>query len=630
MKRYKAKIFSMLMSICIATTFVGYNFTVADAIVRPLDNIHKFHKWDVIIFYINNIKGKGLDNVKVTDELNLIKGEKYTLDVSLVPEGNGRTDITDSEVFLDDKYKAKLSELSNGKWNVGKGFKKLSAKGSFEFIADNKGVDSSGNVKKVVRCQGRTKTLKKEFKLSNQLEYIINYKVIFKIDGSIVGQKIVKHNERVTELQGPGKEGYDIVWTKDGGESYDFDTKVTDNITLVGKHIPKEYTVEFETGTDEKVESQKVKYNEKSSKPKTIDKINARFSAWILPNGRAYDFSKTFEENIKHLDDNTKKLIHKKKELNLKAKYQDTVTVSFEDISGNRLANPLNIDKGSEVKLPVLEEKNNYTVKNWQIKNEENGELEGYKPSIVEKDLTLIGGYETPIRYYVCFVKDDSSHNEKNFKEITQEMNLNKKIIDKSEVDSLYGNIDTSKVSQDTKTLDVNKDNVKVLGKDADSLNEKATEIFKRLNQKPEWIEKQDYEVKMYRFVVEKDGFHVDMRLIGKDGQEIKPPAPQNHKVKFVSEYGNKVYEIKSVENGKTVARISDPDDEQEREFSEWQLDGKEYDFNTPVTEDITLVAVFKEKQSSGGGNSGGGTDPGQQDQGQNQGQNQGQDQGQN
>ena len=57
------------------------------------------------------------------------------------------------------------------------------------------------------------------------------------------------------------------------------------------------------------------------------------------------------------------------------------------------------------------------------------------------------------------------------------------------------------------------------------------------------------------------------------------------------------------MEHGKTATRIKNPE-VNDYVFKGWYLNGQLYDFNTPVTSDITLVAqwVTKTSNSSGGG----------------------------
>ena len=84
--------------------------------------------------------------------------------------------------------------------------------------------------------------------------------------------------------------------------------------------------------------------------------------------------------------------------------------------------------------------------------------------------------------------------------------------------------------------------------------------------------------------------------------------------VRFVAQWKIKTYNVKFVsfdsvvatqvvEHGKTAERIKNPE-VNDYVFKGWYLNGQLYDFNTPVTSDITLVAqwVTKTSNSSGGG----------------------------
>lgn len=63
------------------------------------------------------------------------------------------------------------------------------------------------------------------------------------------------------------------------------------------------------------------------------------------------------------------------------------------------------------------------------------------------------------------------------------------------------------------------------------------------------------------------------------------------------------------IEEGTVPTRPDNPTKEG-YEFVEWQLDGVAYDFTTPITEDVTLVAIYKEiptdNQNPGGNGNGG------------------------
>lgn len=71
------------------------------------------------------------------------------------------------------------------------------------------------------------------------------------------------------------------------------------------------------------------------------------------------------------------------------------------------------------------------------------------------------------------------------------------------------------------------------------------------------------------------------------DGVEVN-----EYTVTFNSDGGSEV-EAQTVEDGSVAAKPADPTKDG-FEFVEWQLNGAAYDFSTPVTSDIELVAVYK------------------------------------
>lgn len=82
----------------------------------------------------------------------------------------------------------------------------------------------------------------------------------------------------------------------------------------------------------------------------------------------------------------------------------------------------------------------------------------------------------------------------------------------------------------------------------------------------------------------------------------VKPKAPNKYLVTFDSKGGTNV-NGEYVEEGLAVAKPANPT-KNGYTFKAWTLNGQTYDFSTPVTNDITLVAEWTKKQSSGGGSS--------------------------
>ncbi|MCQ2753317.1 MAG: InlB B-repeat-containing protein [Bacilli bacterium] len=76
--------------------------------------------------------------------------------------------------------------------------------------------------------------------------------------------------------------------------------------------------------------------------------------------------------------------------------------------------------------------------------------------------------------------------------------------------------------------------------------------------------------------------------------------APKQHTVTFDSDNGTPVAS-QTVYHGETIYEPTKPTKPSSTEytfqFDEWQLNGKKYDFNTPVTSDFTLKAKWKENK---------------------------------
>ena len=293
--------------------------------------------------------------------------------------------------------------------------------------------------------------------------------------------------------------------------------------------------------------------------------------------------------------------------------------MKFQDNFGNTIADTVEVTHNETVTEPEAEKKEYYSFKEWQL----DGKKYDFSNKIV-KPLTLVGEYDKPIGYYVCFIKNEQLHDSRNFIDITKDINAKSKV-DKSVLDALYG-FDTKNVKGRTKDISEVSDLSNILGDSEEALNERATKIFKSKKERPAWLDKEDYEVKMYRLVIEKDGLHVDMKLIGKDGQEIKPPA-KTYTVQFKDDEGNTLSDSQTVKENEKANEPEAPAKEGYK-FIGWQLNESKYDFLSPVTQDIVLVAKFEKEQGDNPGNNQG-DNPGN-NQGDNPGNNQGDNPGNN
>jgi uncharacterized repeat protein (TIGR02543 family) len=152
-----------------------------------------------------------------------------------------------------------------------------------------------------------------------------NYQVTFGTNGgSNVAKQIVAENGKVTRPTNPTKDGYVFAgWTLDG-KVYNFNSKVTKDITLIAKWTKeevkvKEYTVIFNTDGGSSIAKQVVKENKLVTKPSDPTKNKYKFVGWYL-NDAAYDFSSKVTKDI-----------------TLKAKWEYVPVISYkmEDLEGS-------------------------------------------------------------------------------------------------------------------------------------------------------------------------------------------------------------------------------------------------------------------------------------------------------
>lgn len=128
------------------------------------------------------------------------------------------------------------------------------------------------------------------------------YTVTFNTDGgnSISGQ-LIEANGKVVKPSDPIKKGYIFNGWLLNGKAYNFDTKVTSNITLTANWKEEssvvKYTVSFNTDGGSSVSSQTIELNEKVKKPTNPTKKGYTFIEWQI-NGKAYNFDTKVTSNI--------------------------------------------------------------------------------------------------------------------------------------------------------------------------------------------------------------------------------------------------------------------------------------------------------------------------------------------
>ena len=125
------------------------------------------------------------------------------------------------------------------------------------------------------------------------------YTVTFNSDGGTsVKSQTIYEGSKATKPANPTREGYTFVEWQLDGKTYDFNTKVTKDITLkaVWKEI-KSYTVSFNSDGGTSVKSQTIYEGSKATKPANPTKEGYNFDGWTL-NGNNYDFNTAVNGNI--------------------------------------------------------------------------------------------------------------------------------------------------------------------------------------------------------------------------------------------------------------------------------------------------------------------------------------------
>ena len=134
---------------------------------------------------------------------------------------------------------------------------------------------------------------------------INKYTVAFNTDGGtpVPPAQEVEYGLTATEPADPTLKGYTFAFwylgeDEQNATAYDFDTPVTENITLTAKWNINKYTVAFNTDGGTPVPpAQEVEYGLTATEPAAPEKTGYTFDGWYLGDEK-YDFSAAVEQNI--------------------------------------------------------------------------------------------------------------------------------------------------------------------------------------------------------------------------------------------------------------------------------------------------------------------------------------------
>ena len=124
------------------------------------------------------------------------------------------------------------------------------------------------------------------------------YTVTFNSDGgSSVPSQTIESGKSGVKPANPTKNGYTFEEWQLNGKSYNFDTAVTENITLKAVWKINKYTVTFNSDGGSSVASQTIESGKKATKPSNPTKDGYTFEEWQL-NGKTYNFDTAVTGNI--------------------------------------------------------------------------------------------------------------------------------------------------------------------------------------------------------------------------------------------------------------------------------------------------------------------------------------------
>ena len=404
-----------------------------------------------------------------------------------------------------------------------------------------------------------------------------DFKVLFDSNGgSSVPEQIIPKNGKVKKPEDPTKEGSEFVEWQLNGVSYVFDNVVTKDMTLVAnwKEV-KTYNVKVT-----------IDGNEYTADIREGEMVTAESLSIPAKEGFRIKF---YGENDEEVDLSAPISA----DMVLTAKYIEikTYTVKF-DAQGGSKVDDAKVTEEETVSEPTTT-RDGYTLDGWYL---DNAKYDFSTP--VTKNITLKAKWVENGKINVTFMVDDKVYKTSPVKENTKvskptppikkgykfvEWQLGGTAFDFET--KITTETTLTAVFEEAKsfTVSFNSDGgSKVASQDVDAGGKvsKPTEPTKTGFVFKEW----QLNKKAYDFNAE---VNEDITLTAVWEKEEK-----KYTVKFNTDGGNKVDDQIVVEGGK-VSKPSNPE-KSGYKFDEWLYNNETYDFNTPVTKDMTITARYE------------------------------------
>ena len=173
------------------------------------------------------------------------------------------------------------------------------------------------------------------------------------LGGSVIDDVHVEYGEVVARPLDPTKTDHTFLGWYYNGKPWNFDTPITESITIAANWQSNFVTVTFNTDGGSSIDSQRIAYGTALAAPSEPTKANYSFAGWYL-GGKAWDFDTPVTDSI-----------------TLVARWEPVyVTVTF-DCSGGSTILPMSVRSGSTIASPSNTSKTDYVLSGWLLGNEE-------------------------------------------------------------------------------------------------------------------------------------------------------------------------------------------------------------------------------------------------------------------
>ena len=407
-------------------------------------------------------------------------------------------------------------------------------------------------------------------------KYEINKYTITFNDEDRITTKEVNYNNKVEPVINQGKTGYTFkYWSiEKGGKEYNFNTLVTENMTLYAVYEINKYTVTY-INEESEYHKEELTYGSKHEKIEDPFKTGYTFIGWYNENEEKVEYPITVTKDI---------TLHSKYEIN---KY--TVTFNDEDRITTK-----EVNYNAKVEPVTNQGKTGYTFKYWS--KEKGGEEYNFNSEITE-NITLYAIYNIN-KYTVTFKNYDGStlqeetleyrtlpkyKGEAPTREKTKEYTYTFKGWDK-EITEVTDN----EIYIATYTETKNKYNVKFTNYDGSILQEEALEYGTLPVYKGEVPTREKTEEYTYTF----KNWNKEITEVTDNEIYIATYTETKNKYTVIYMDGEREYTRKEVNYGETVSE--EVINKDHNIYRGWTLEGNIYDFNTPVTNNITIKSSFE------------------------------------